>query len=275
MTVAEALRSAVMQLKTAGVSNAANDARRLLAHVMDASSEWLLLHADTRLSHAQQCQYEADIVARTAHRPVSQIIGKRMFWGRQFRVTEDTLDPRPETECLIEIALRKPFSRVLDLGTGTGCILLTLLAENPGASGLGTDLSAAAISVAQFNAAALGLDAQAGFAISDWFDRVEGSFDLIVSNPPYITADEMADLAPEVQNWEPHMALSPGGDGLSAYRRIADRVGDFLAPEGRVVMEIGPAQGAAVTGYFRAAGFTQTTVFPDLDGRDRVVVAAH
>jgi release factor glutamine methyltransferase len=215
----------------------------------------------------------ANLAARCQRQPVSQITGQRLFWGRNFRVTQDVLDPRPETESLIEAALAEPFQRVLDLGTGTGAILLTLLAERPATSGLGIDLSPEALQVAQSNAETLGLAPRATFAQSDWFTAVPGQYDLIVSNPPYIAEAEMAALSPEVRLWEPHLALTPGGDGLDAYRAIAAGVVPHLAPGGRLLVEIGPTQGAAVAGLFTAAGLAEIRVLPDLDGRDRVVAA--
>ena len=189
-------------------------------------------------------------------------------------VTPDVLDPRPETETLVAAALEQPFARLLDLGTGSGCILISLLADRPSAQGVGTDLSDAALEVARRNAGQLGVAERVRFLRSDWFGGVQGRFDLIVSNPPYIAEDEMAALAPEVRDWEPRAALTPGGDGLAAYRAIAQGAGARLMAGGRLILEIGPTQGAAVTALLRAAGFDCVEIRPDLDGRDRVVIAA-
>jgi len=270
-TGAEALRSAIPRLTAAGVEGAARDARLLLAHALQIAPDRLTLHLADRLSPEAAARFEAAVNDRVRRRPVSQITGQRQFWGRSFRVTSDTLDPRPETETLIAAALETPFARVLDLGTGTGAILLTLLAERPPATGLATDASEAALAVAARNARALGLADRASFSQSDWFAGVEGRFDLIVSNPPYISEDEMADLSPEVRDWEPRLALTPGGDGLAAYRAIAAGCGAHLAPGGRLVVEIGPTQGAAVAALFAGAGLSLVRVRPDMDGRDRVV----
>ena len=270
---ADALRFAIPRLRQAGVEDAARDARVLLGHALGIAPNRLTLHMSDLLPPEAAARFEAAIAARAARQPVSQITGQRLFWGRPFRVTRDVLDPRPETECLIAAALSAPFATVLDLGTGSGCILLTLLAERPSASGLGIDLSDAALAVARENAAALGLAARASFRASDWFAQVTGRFELIVANPPYIAAAEMPALAPEVRDWEPHLALTPGGDGLAAYRAIAAGAGAHLAPGGRLLVEIGPTQGAAVTALFRAAGLQGAAVHPDLDGRDRVVAA--
>lgn len=273
VTLGAALRHAVAALRAAGIAEPARDARLLLAHVTGLGPDRLLLAPDRALGEGEAVQLAAALAARASRQPVSQITGQRLFWGRPFRVTRDTLDPRPETECLIERALALPFGRVLDLGTGTGCILLTLLAERPGAEGLGTDLSVAALAVAAANAGALGLSGRARFVQADWFAGLDGSFDLIVSNPPYIGAAEMATLAPEVRDWEPAAALSPGGDGLDAYRAIARGAGARLAPGGQILVEIGAAQGAAVCALMRAAGFDRVSLWPDLDGRDRIVQA--
>ena len=273
ITVADALRAATAQLTQAGIAAAAGDARHLVAHAIGLDPDRLTLHLSDQLDASVQVRLEAALAARARHQPVSQIIGSRLFWGRRFRVTRDVLDPRPETECLIAAALAQPFARVLDLGTGSGAILLTLLAERPDASGLGTDLSPKALAVALGNAQALGLTARASFARADWLDGVQEQFDLIVANPPYIAAAEMAGLAPEVRDWEPHLALTPGGDGLGAYRKIAAGAPAHLAPGGVLLLEIGPTQAAAVTALLTAAGLRCGPTLPDLDGRDRVVVA--
>ncbi|MCW3780050.1 peptide chain release factor N(5)-glutamine methyltransferase [Defluviimonas salinarum] len=273
MTGSELLAAAVRRLGAAGIEGAPRDARRLLAHALGIAPERVSLILPDPVGPAALTAFEAAVARRIAREPVSQITGGRDFYGRRFRVTRDTLDPRPETEALIAAALERRFGTVLDLGTGTGCILLTLLAERPEAEGLGADLSPAALDVARGNAEALGLAERARFLRSDWFASVTGRFDLIVSNPPYIAADEMAGLAPEVRDWEPYLALTPGGDGLDAYRAIAGGAAAHLVPGGTVIVEIGASQGPAVAELFRAAGFARVTVRPDLDGRDRVVVA--
>lgn len=273
ITAAEALRAAIPRLASCAVPDPARDARHLLAFAMGLAPDRLTLHLSDPLSPEATARLEAALSARAARQPVSQIIGQRLFWGRTFRVTRDTLDPRPETETLIAAALERPFRRVLDLGTGTGAILLTLLAERPDATGHGVDVSPAALAVAKANAESFELSARATFGVSNWFSAVEGQFDLIVSNPPYIGANEMADLSPEVRDWEPHLALTPGGDGLEAYRAIAAGAPAHLSPGGRLIVEIGPTQGEAVTALFAAAGLRDLSVLRDLDGRSRVVTA--
>lgn len=271
--LADALRAGAGALKKAGIAGAAGDARALLAHAAQIPPDRLTLHLTDDLSAEVEAQFQALILARENRQPVAQIIGHRLFWGRVFRVTRDTLDPRPETECLVAEALRGPFQTVLDMGTGTGCILLSLLADRPRATGLGNDISVPALTVARENAQSLGLAARVDFVQSDWFAGLSGKFDLIVSNPPYIGLAEMAQLSPDVAAWEPHLALSPGGDGLDAYRAIAKDARVHLNAGGRLLLEIGPTQGAAVSALLVAAGFDHLRILPDFDGRDRVVCA--
>ena len=273
MTGAEALRAAIPELRAAGVEDAPRDARLLLAHALGIAADRLPLFLHDIMPDQSASLFRAAVSARLGRQPVAQIIGKRLFWGRSFTVTRDTLDPRPETECLVAEALRRPFVKLLDLGTGTGCILLSCLAEMPMARGVGTDISGAAIDVAQANAAQLGLASRARFVVSDWFAQIFGRFDLITANPPYISADEMQRLSPEVRNWEPHLALSPGGDGLEAYRTIAAGAAARLLAGGRLLLEIGPTQAAAVCNLLSTQGFEAIRVIQDFDGRDRVVAA--
>lgn len=273
MNAAEALALAVPRLAAAGVEGAARDARVLLAHTLDVAPDRLTVHLPDEMTAPQAWAYEKAVAAREARQPVAQITGRRLFWGQWFRVTRDTLDPRPETETLVAAALEQPFLKILDLGTGTGCILLSCLKGMPMARGLGVDVSEAALEVAEDNSRDLGLGDRVRFLKSDWFRSVPGAFDLIVSNPPYIAASEMSDLAPEVRDWEPHLALSPGGDGLDAYRAIALGAGARLMPGGRLLVEIGPTQRTAVSALFAAAGLVEVRTLPDMDGRDRVVVA--
>ncbi len=274
MRALDALRLAIPKLEEAGVEDAARDARVLLAHALGIGHDRLTLHLPDDMTEPQERTYDAAVQARNLRQPVAQIIGRRLFWGLSFRVTRDTLDPRPDTEALVAEALTRPFQKILDLGTGTGCILLSCLKNMPMARGVGVDISEAALAVAAGNSSDLGLEARVRFHRSDWFSDVSGTFDLIVSNPPYIAADELPGLAPEVRQWEPLQALTPGGDGLDAYRVIARGAGARLMPGGRLLVEIGPTQGQAVAGLFAAAGLGDIRVLPDMDGRDRVVVAA-
>lgn len=273
-TLTQALVAAVARLRAAGIDDAPRDARLILAHAAGIAPDRLTLHLHDALPDPAAAAFDALIARRAAREPVSHLTGQRLFWGRSFKVSRDVLDPRPETEILIVEALKAPFAHVLDLGTGSGAILLTLLAERPAATGVAGDLSPAALAVARANAEALGVQARARFVEGSWFAPVDGIFDLIVSNPPYIAADEMAGLSPEVLLHEPHMALTPGGDGLQPYRDIAAGALAHLAPQGRLMVEIGPSQGAAVAEFFERAGLVDVRIIPDFDGRDRVVAAS-
>lgn len=260
----DALQDARRQLDVAGSPSAARDASALIDVVQRGAPPWTPL-TDEQMAHLQR------LVDRRARRePISHITGTRAFWMHDFQVTADVLDPRPDTETLVDSALAHPFDTVLDLGTGSGCILLSLLHERPVACGLGTDVSDAALRVARRNAAAVGVSNRAEWRVSDWFTDVTGTFDLIVSNPPYIARSEMPDLAPELA-FEPRGALTDEGDGLSAYRAITAGAPRFLAAGGRLMVEIGPTQARDVTAFFHAAGLENVTTHPDLDGRDRVI----
>lgn len=273
MTRGAALRAATARLAAAGVEGAGRDARRLLAHVLGVSSDALAGHLAGPLDARAEATYDAAIAAREARQPVAQITGRRAFWGRDFIVTPEVLDPRADTETLVALALEQPFAELLDLGTGSGCLLVTLLAERPEARGIGCDLSEAALAVAQANAARHGVAARARLLRSDWFGAVPGRFDLIVANPPYIAAAEMPGLAPEVRDWEPRAALTDESDGLSAYRAIAAGAPAHLAPGGRLIVETGAGQGAAVAGLLAQAGLGAVALHADLEGRQRAVSA--
>jgi release factor glutamine methyltransferase len=214
---------------------------------------------------------DAMLARRLAREPLALILGQWGFYGRDFAVTRDTLVPRPDTETLVELALAREFARLVDLGTGSGAIAVTLLAERAGATGVATDISDAALAVAAGNADRHGVAGRLRLQRADWWDGVEGPFDLVVSNPPYVTEAEYAGLAPEITGWEPRAALTPGGDGLAAYRAIAAGLAGHLVPGGTCLLEIGAAQGEAVAAILQAAGLAQVTVHADLAGKPRVV----
>lgn len=272
MTANEALVAAIQALTAADVPDGANDARILMAHALGIDRARLTLVSSDDVANDAMIRFSMTIDERCARKPVSHIIGTREFYGRNFIVTPDVLDPRPDTELLVETTLASEFKTVLDLGTGSGCILLSLLAENKSATGQGSDTSPATLKIAGQNAARLGLENRSRFVRSDWFGDIEGQFDVIVSNPPYITAAQMPTLSPEVRNWEPLIALTPGGDGLGAYRVITAQAMLHLNPNGRLIVEIGHLQAAEVQALFGAAGFEGITCLQDMAGRDRVVL---
>jgi len=276
-TIGFELDAATRLLQNAGVQTAARDAQLLIAHFFGMEPGLLRLRLETEVAHkftefgAQSYKYDI-LDARAAGKPVSKIIGKKAFWKEDFRVNGDVLDPRPDTERLIEIALEIPFTRVLDLGTGSGCILISLLQEDRSATGIGTDISDKALKVAGLNSADAGTTDAAQWMQSDWFQSVSGQFDLIVSNPPYIAASEMAGLQPEVRDHEPRIALTDEADGLACYRTIIAGAPKHLTLGGWLMLEIGLTQAQAVGALMAARGFDAITTRQDLNGHDRVVL---
>lgn len=268
------MAAAASRLRAAGVPDPARDARVLLAHAASVDAARVTLIAPEEIAPEIEERFEHLIALRAVRVPVSQLVGSRAFYGRDFKISRNVLDPRPETETLIEMALTRPFDTVLDLGTGSGCILVTLLAEQPDAKGVGVDLSEDACLQASANAVHFGVSGRADVLQSDWFENVQGRFDLIVANPPYIAASEMPSIAPEVREHEPRMALTDGLDGLSAYRVIAQEAQGYLTPAGRVMVEIGWQQGPAVAEIFMRSGWASVEVVQDLGGKDRVVCAS-
>lgn len=269
--LATLLAAATERLKASGSDTPVLDARMLLQAAAGISREDLILGTDRILTGEQLTCFETFVSRRERHEPVSRILGQREFYGRAFRVTPDTLDPRPDTETLIEAALAvmPRGARLLDLGTGTGAIAITLLAERPEATGLATDLSTAALAVARENAGRLGVADRLALAEGNWFDPVAGVFDIILSNPPYIPAGDIAGLGPEVRNFDPGLALSGGIDGLDPYRMIASRAAAHLAAGGHVLVEIGAGQAEDVVAIFARAGFRTAARHRDLGGHER------
>lgn len=249
------------------------DARLLLQAAAGLSREDLILGPDRPLTPEQLARFESFIARRERHEPVSRILGEREFYGRVFRVTPDTLDPRPDTETIIEAALplMPRGARLLDLGTGTGAIAVTLLGERPDASGVATDLSPAALAVAGENARSLGVAGRLELREGSWFAPVDGRFDLILSNPPYIPEGDISDLSPDVRNFDPSLALSGGTDGLDPYRIIASGAAAHLAAGGHVLVEIGAGQAQDIEAIFAAAGFRPAGRYRDLGGHDRAL----
>jgi release factor glutamine methyltransferase len=269
MRVRDALAGAAMRLEA--ISDTARlDAELLMAHARGVDRGTLLLrHLDEPAPHA----FEALVDRRLAHEPVAYITGLREFWSLPFKVGPGVLIPRPDSETLIEAAVahfgdRAP-RRILDLGTGPGTLLLAALSAFPAATGLGIEASDIALTFARANAVALGVAPRATFRAGDWANGVEGPFDLVLSNPPYVEVDAV--LAPEVREWEPAAALFAGVDGLDAYRVLAPQIARLIAPGGVACVEIGHDQAAAVAALFAAEGLTPR-VRRDLGGRDRCLV---
>ena len=282
-TLRDAFAAAARTLRHEGIATPELDARLLLCHAAGIAREVYVTAPSSALTREASSRLAAYVRRRLQGEPVSRILGFREFFGRRFVLDANVLDPRADTETLVEAALgvvdrngwRGRPCELLDLGTGSGAILVTLLAELPLARGVGTDASAIALSVARTNARRLKVDDRARFVAADWLDAIGGKFDLIVANPPYIEAAELAGLPREVQH-DPRIALDGGADGLQAYRRIAARAGQVLRPGGMVLLEIGAGQADAVLGLLREAGLTPDAgncVWSDLAGHPRCVGA--
>lgn len=277
------LRAARQRLSRAGVETAALDACVLLTFVLGIDRTALIASPGRRVSTRELRQYDALIERRVRREPVSRIIGRREFYGLDFALVPETLDPRPDTETIIErcreismIQARPGWpGRIVDLGTGTGAIVITLLTLFPQSIGIGTDWSFAAVRQARSNAISLGVGKRAKFVAGDWGAALGGGADLIVANPPYLETDVIAALSPEVAIHDPLLALDGGGDGLAAYRAIAQDVCRILAPDGWLVVEVGAGQAAAVKAIFEMAGLAESEfiapVARDLGGIERVV----
>lgn len=273
MTARDALRHGAARLAAAGVDSPRLDARLLLAHAAGLTQNALLREPDRIIDPAA---YEALLDRRAAREPVALILGWQEFWSLPFLVSGSTLVPRGDSETLIEAALhalpRNAVGSVLDLGTGTGCLLLAALTEYPLAWGVGVDRNPAAAALARRNAAALGLGARAAFLCGNWANALRGRFDVVLSNPPYVRADEMAGLMPEVARFEPSGALLGGKDGLDAYRVILSALPGLLTPGGLAVLELGAGQAEPVTALARAAGLRPAGIRPDLAGTPRALM---
>lgn len=263
------------RLEAEGVDSPVLDARMLIEKGADVRRLDIVTDPRREMTEAQIEGVEALVARRLAREPISHIIGRKGFWTLEFAVTPDVLTPRPDTELLVEAGLEflapdKP-GRVLDLGVGSGVVLLTVLSERPQAVGVGVDLSEAALIVARANGAALDLNSRIEWRAGDWGAGLEGPFDLILSNPPYIASAEIETLAPEVAKFEPRLALDGGADGLDAYRALMPQIRALLAPGGRFALEVGKGQAQAVWALADAAGLQPLDVRADLAGVDRVV----
>ncbi|MEE8516539.1 MAG: peptide chain release factor N(5)-glutamine methyltransferase [Alphaproteobacteria bacterium] len=277
-TIAVTLDRAAEQLRRAGIDRARSEARLLMAAALGIGRDAVFGHPERPLAPGELARVGHVLSRRAAREPVAHILGAREFWSLDFTVTADTLVPRPDSETLIEAALEVlpkwdgPY-RILDLGTGGGCLLLALLHERPNATGLGIDKCAKALEVAKGNADALGLAGRAEFQIGDWARGLDGTFDVIVANPPYIPEDEIGALAPEVAQYEPKLALSGGADGLQCYRRMALDLMDRLVPGGTLVIEVGCGQATAVAAILARHGLTERARCKDLGGQNRCILA--
>jgi release factor glutamine methyltransferase len=279
LNLLQAWQEAKKRLEAAGLSGPVIDARLLVEAAADATRADIVGDPYRALTPDQEARLAAYLARREHREPVSHILGRKGFWKIMLSVTPDVLTPRPDTETVVEWVLRDfpehAAWSVLDLGVGSGAILLSILAERPAARGLGVDVSEEALAVARDNAASLGLAGRMALLRGDWTEGLgEDSFDLVVSNPPYIASDVLETLEPEVRDHEPRLALEGGPDGLMHYRRLAPEILRVLKPGGRFAVEIGYDQKEAVEALFREAGALGVQTLRDLGDRDRVVAGA-
>ena len=273
MTVQELLTASQAKLRECGISDPVRDARLLLADCLELRTQNLNLLDDSCISEIKISKFWRMINERCKRKPVSKILGYRSFWGRDFEINENVLDPRGDTETLIELILDCNFENMLELGTGSGAIAITVLAERPEVTCVATDISQYALNTARTNSKRHGVQSRLKLLYSNWFDKISGSFDIIVSNPPYISSKEYAQLSAEVLKYDPKISLTLGGDGLEAYREILSQALEKLSKNGHIFLEIGYTQANAVGHLFKEAGFQQIKVHKDLGSRDRVISA--
>lgn len=279
-TLGEAVADARARFSAAGFADAAIEARILIGGLLGLSSTEVFVGGDREIDAVSVERIDDAVARRLKREPVHRILGKREFHGLDFLISKETLEPRPDTEVLVDSILDharqsgKRDIRILDLGTGTGAIILALLNGLPSATGMGSDISVDALNTATENARRLGLDQRLQAVQSHWFDKIDGRFDIIVSNPPYIRSDVIPDLDPEVRDFDPMAALDGGTDGLTAYREIASRADGFLKADGLIGVEIGFDQKQAVTELFEASGFMLMQALQDYGDNDRVLIFA-
>ena len=269
MTMRQAMAAGARALSTAGIEEAQLDANLLLAHVIGGDRLTLVCDADRSLGAAELDNYSKLIDERKERKPTSRLIGRREFWSLELQISDEVFDPRPDSETLIAAALAQMPNEtgnyvIADFGTGSGCLLLAVLVERPGAWGLGLDYSHASVQQAMENARNLRLYDRARFMVGDWGEALSGSFDLILTNPPYITTAQTENLDPEVRCHDPKLALDGGDDGLSAYRAMAPHLHRLLKPGGQAVLECGYWQANHVACILTSAGLRIAETHLDL-----------
>ena len=273
MKLKEVLANTAIKLSGSGIEGAARDARILTAKALGTPISELSLKINEQVPEKIIADLEKLTLRRIDKEPISKILGKREFWGRSFSINKKVLDPRADTETLIEFVIEKPVKSVLELGTGSGAIAVTLACEWKHVHLTAVDISEDAISMAKINAEKFNVQNKIHFLKSDWFETVRGSFDLIISNPPYIGLVEQDEIAAEVIKYDPEIALFAGRDGLEAYKRIIPNLAKFLNPDGLVVLETGASQSNQVKNMMNAVGFIDAKIVKDLSGKDRLVAA--
>ena len=273
MKLKKVLADTAIKLSESGIEGASRDARILTAYMLQIPVSELSLKINEQVSGKIISKLEKLILRRINREPISKILGRRDFWGRTFSINENVLDPRGDTETLIDFVIEKPVKSVLELGTGSGAIAVTLACEWKEVHVTATDISENALSLAKINAEKFNVQNKIHFLTSDWFENVKGAYDLIISNPPYIGLTEQDEISAEVIKYDPEIALFAGRDGLDAYRRIIPGLSKFLNPDGLVVLETGASQGIKVKNMMNAVGFIDAKIVKDLSGKDRLVAA--
>ena len=271
MKLKEVLADTTIKLSRTGIEGAARDARILSAFVLEIPISELSLNVDEPVSDQIISELEKLILRRTHREPISKILGRREFWGRSFSINKNVLDPRGDTETLIDFVIEKPVKSVLELGTGSGAIAVTLACEWKEVYVTAIDISEDALLLAKINAEKFNVQNKVQFLKSDWFDAIDGIFDLIISNPPYIGLKEKDRILDEVKKYDPEISLFAGNEGLDAYKRIIPNLARYLKPDGFVVLEIGASQSNQVTNMMNAFGFANTKIVKDLSGKDRLI----
>lgn len=277
-SIGEVFTDTRRRLAAAGIAQPGLEARLLLADTLGCEMSVLIGHPERRMAAGVAGTMAERVARRVRREPLAYILGRREFWSLSLRIDARTLVPRPDSETLVEAALRyaggRRGLRILDLGTGSGCLLLALLAELPDARGIGVDISEPALTVARANAEGLALGRRAAFICGNWADAIAGEFDVVISNPPYIADDEWAALDDDVRGFEPHIALRGGEDGLAAYRRIVPALPRLLAPRGRGFFEVGGAAAVGLPELAADSGMQVVGMRYDLEGRRRCLEIA-
>ena len=273
MKLQRVLADTAFKLSHSGIESAARDARVLTAYALEVPISDLSLKINDKVSSNIISKLEKLILRSINREPISKILGRREFWGRTFSINKNVLDPRGDTETLIDYVIEKPVKTVLELGTGSGVIAVTLACAWKEVQVTAVDISEDALLLAQINAEKFNVENKIQFIKSDWFENVEGIFDMIISNPPYIGWVEQDKISAEVKKYDPEIALFAGYDGFDAYKKIIPSLSKFLNKDGLVVLEIGASQSSQVKDIMNSSGFFDVEILKDLSGKERAVAA--
>lgn len=275
MLLSELQKKITKILAEGGIETNSLDARIILKEIFNFDEKELILNSDLILSESKISKVQKIITRRLNFEPVSKIFGKRDFYNSTFSISDDVLDPRPETENIVEIAnnfiLEKGYESFIDLGTGSGCIILSILKENKNLTAVGVDISIDAINIAKKNSKDMNLEKRSSFLVSNWLSSIYNSYDLIISNPPYIPSDEIITLSKTVKNFDPLISLDGGQDGLKCYKEIAEDINRVINKNGRVILEIGYNQAHDVIKIFESKEFKLLKIYNDINGLNRIL----